>query len=39
MPIIAISCSKCGNTHFLNAIRLGVVETQPSNESSGDTTK
>lgn len=39
MPIIAISCSKCGNTHFLNAIKLGVVESQSNNESSDETTK
>lgn len=39
MPIIAISCSKCGNTHYFNAIKLGVVGSQPNNNSSGETTK
>ena len=25
-PVIAISCGNCGNTHFFNAILLGLVE-------------
>lgn len=24
-PVIAISCSNCGNTHFINAIQAGVL--------------
>lgn len=34
MPMISISCSKCGNTHFLNAIKLGIVSPQPPKEET-----
>lgn len=34
MPMIAISCSKCGNTHFLNAIKLGIISPQASKSPS-----
>jgi hypothetical protein len=30
-PVISVSCSKCGNTHFFNAILLGLI--QKDNES------
>ena len=35
MPMVAISCSKCGETHFLNAIQLGIVsKDQPIEEAT-----
>lgn len=29
-PIIALTCAKCGNTLFLNAVVLGVLDGVPS---------
>lgn len=33
-PVIAVSCSKCGNTHFFNAILLGLIkkDNEPKSE-------
>jgi hypothetical protein len=28
-PVIPISCNKCGNTVFINALRIGVLSPQP----------
>lgn len=42
LPVVAVSCTSCGYTHFLNAIRLGVVEAQqPANcdENRNDNTQ
>lgn len=39
MPIIAISCSKCGNTQFINAIKLGVIEPQKEAADFNDASK
>ena len=38
MPMISISCSKCGNTHFLNAIKLGVISPQVPPKDTNNTT-
>lgn len=32
IPMISVSCSACGFTHFLNAIRLGVVAPDPQSQ-------
>jgi Predicted nucleic-acid-binding protein containing a Zn-ribbon domain len=46
MPLISVSCTNCGFTHFINAIRLGVVTPEshsqqepkaPQDDSSNDT--
>jgi ribosomal protein S27AE len=37
MPMISISCSKCGNTHFLNAIKLGVISPKQQNNVNENT--
>ena len=39
MPLIAVSCSKCGNTHFLNAIKIGVIDSQLNVSGSDNSTK
>lgn len=30
LPLLTITCRKCANTHFLNALKLGVID-QPKN--------
>lgn len=31
MPVISLSCTECGNTLFLSAIKMGVISPQPTN--------
>lgn len=26
MPVLAISCNRCGNTHFINAIKMDIIK-------------
>jgi predicted nucleic-acid-binding Zn-ribbon protein len=35
-PVITLSCTKCGYTHFINVIRLGLIEkSEDKGENNG----
>lgn len=34
-PVIPLTCSTCGNTHFLNAVLLDVLDPQKKEEQNG----
>lgn len=36
IPVIPLTCETCGNTFFVNAIKIGVLEKEP--EKGGSTT-
>jgi hypothetical protein len=35
IPVVNVTCSNCGNTIFINAIKAGVVESQPKGTGNG----
>ena len=37
IPFVAISCQNCGNTLFINAIQMGIIEpNQPQTQSNNE---
>lgn len=33
MPMLAVSCTECGHTRFISAIRMGVINPNPKSQS------
>ena len=33
MPMLAVSCTECGHTRFISAIRMGIVNSNPQHQS------